>query len=463
LVTGGIAGEMLNRTNSKGQLVPELATSWSSNKSATVWTYKLRQGVKFQNGRDFTADDVVVTFKRLTNPKGDSQALSAYKGVISPAGVRKVDSHTVAFHLDAPTGGFPYLTSSTTYQAIIMPANYQLGTFEKTPQCTGAYKLVSYTPGVGATYEPFDGWWGGKPPLDGIDLKYFSDDAAVVSALLGNQIDLINEVHVSTGRALFNNPNVQIFQAHGATHREVPMLTDQPPFDDWRIRQAVALTLDRPGIVKRLFNGLADLGNDTPFAPVFASSVKLPQRHKDIAKAKQLMAAAGQSKGFSVQLTTYKAFELPLLAQIIQQSVKAIGIKMSLKVTTSTAYYGGSYSGPPKGWGNTPWLNTPINITDWGGRAIPNVYLTASLISKGVWNAPHYSNPTFDKLAKAYIAAVSLTDQRRYAKQLEQILMHDTPVLYPYFYFQLGAGSKRVRGYYADPQGQVYLSRTSLA
>src|SRR5581483_6839337 len=379
LVTGGIAGEMLNRTNSKGQLVPELATSWSSNKSATVWTYKLRQGVKFQNGRDFTADDVVVTFKRLTNPKGDSQALSAYKGVISPAGVRKVDSHTVAFHLDAPTGGFPYLTSSTTYQAIIMPANYQLGTFEKTPQCTGAYKLVSYTPGVGATYEPFDGWWGGKPPLDGIDLKYFTDDAAVVSALLGNQIDLINEVHVSTGRALFNNPNVQIFQAHGATHREVPMLTDQPPFDDWRIRQAVALTLDRPGIVKRLFNGLADLGNDTPFAPVFASSVKLPQRHKDIAKAKQLMAAAGQSKGFSVQLTTYKAFELPLLAQIIQQSVKAIGIKMSLKVTTSTAYYGGSYSGPPKGWGNTPWLNTPINITDWGGRAIPNVYLTASL------------------------------------------------------------------------------------
>src|SRR5437016_4168204 len=120
LVTGGIAGEMLNRTNDKGRLVPELATSWSSNKSATVWTYKLRQGVKFQTGQDFTADDVVVTFKRLTNPKGDSQALSAYKGVLSPSGVRKVDAHTVAFHLDAPTGGFPYLTSSTTYQAIIL-------------------------------------------------------------------------------------------------------------------------------------------------------------------------------------------------------------------------------------------------------------------------------------------------------------------------------------------------------
>ena len=463
LVTGNIAGEMLNRTTSTGTLVPELATGWKSNEAATVWTYQLRKSVKFQTGQEMTADDVVATYKRLTDPNGGSQALSAYKGVLSPDGVQKVDKDTVAFHLDAPTGGFPFLTSSTTYQAIILPANYQAGTFEKTPQGTGAFKLTSYTPGVGATYQPFDGWWGGKPALDGVDLKYFSDDAAVVSALLGNQIDLINEVHVSTGRALFNNPNVEIFSAHGATHRLVPMLTDSPPFNDFRIRQAVALSLDRVAIRKRLFNDLADLGNDTPFAPVFPSSVKLPQRHKDIAKAKQLMAAAGKSKGFSVQLTTYKAFELPLLAQIIQRSVKEIGIKMSLQILTSTAYYAGSQLGPPKGWGTTPWLNTPINITDWGGRAIPNVYLSASLNSKGVWNASHYKSKRFDSLAKSYVAAVSLKDQRKYAKQLELLLQHDTPAIYPYFYYQLGAGAKRVRGYHADPQGLVYLSHTSLA
>ena len=213
LVTGNIAGEMLNRTTDTGKLVPELALSWKSNPQATVWTYALRKGVKFQTGQEMTADDVVTTFKRLVDPDSGSQALSAYKGVLSPAGVEKVDTYTVAFHLDAPTGGFPFLTSSTTYQAIILPANYQLGTFEKTPQATGAFKLTAYTPGVGATYERFDGWWGGKAPLDGVDLKYFSDDAAIVSALLGNQIDLINEVHVSTGRALFDNPNVKVISA----------------------------------------------------------------------------------------------------------------------------------------------------------------------------------------------------------------------------------------------------------
>ncbi|HKP19576.1 MAG TPA: ABC transporter substrate-binding protein [Gaiellaceae bacterium] len=464
LVTGNISGEMLIRSTDKLTLIPELAVSWKPNANGSVWTYKLRPNVKFQNGQTMTADDVVATFKRLVDPKSGSQALSAFKGILSPAGVRKVDNLTVEFHLDAPTASFPYLTSSTTYQAIILPANYELGTFEKTPQATGAFKLTSYTPGVGATYERYDGWWGGKAPLDGVDLKYFTDDAAVISALLGNQIDLINEVHVSTGRALFNNPNVTIFSARGATHRLVPLLTDAPPFNDYRVRQALALSLDRPAIVERLFSKFADVGNDSPFAPVFPATDKsVPQRHKDIAKAKQLMAAAGKSKGFSTQLTTYKAFELPALAQIIQASAKQIGIKMSLRILTATAYYAGSQLGPPKGWGTTPWLNTPINITDWGGRAVPNVYLTASLQSKGVWNASHYSSKEFDRLSKAFIAAIALKDQRKYARQLQLLLLHDTPAIYPYFYFQLGGGSKRVRGYKADPQGQVYLSKTSLA
>jgi peptide/nickel transport system substrate-binding protein len=463
LVTGNIAGEMLGRTTNKLTVIPELAVKWTPNKDASVWTYSLRRGVKFQTGQDMKADDVVATFKRLVDPSSGSQALSAFKGVLSPDGVRKVDDYTVQFHLDAPAASFPYLTSSTTYQAIILPANYQNGTFEKTPQTTGAFKLTAYTPGVGATYERFTGWWGGQAALDGVDLKYFSDDAAVISALLGNQIDLINEVHFSTGRALFGNPNVQIFTARGATHRLVPMETDTAPFTDWRVRQAVALTLDRPAIVKRLFNNLADVGNDSPFAPVFPSTVALPQRHKDIAKAKQLMAQAGHGSGFSVTLTTYQTFELPALAQIIQSSVKAIGIKMNLRILTSAAYYAGSQLGPPKGWGTTPWLNTPINITDWGGRAVPNVYLTSALESKGVWNASHYSNKNFDKLARSYIAAIALKDQRKYAKQLETILLHDTPAIYPYFFYQLGGGSKHVHGYQADPQGIVYLSHTSLA
>ena len=136
---------------------------------------------------------------------------------------------------------------------------------------------------------------------------------------------------------------------------------------------------------------------------------------------------------------------------------------MTLKIETATAYFAGSQDGPPSGWGTTPWLNAPMNITDWGHRAVPNVYLTAALESKGIWNAAHYSNAKFDKAARSYIGAIAVKDQRKYSKQMELIMLHDTPVIFPYFYNYLGAGTKDVRGYKADAQGSVFLSHTSLA
>ena len=461
----GIAGEFLTRANSTLGLNPELATSWKANKAATVWTFKLRKGVTFQNGKPFGADDVVATYKRLTNPKTGSQAISAFGGVLKPSGVRKVDSHTVAFHLESPNANFPYLTCSTTYQAIILPADYKVGTFTQTPQTTAAFKLTNYTPGVGATYERYDGWWGGTAPLDGVDATFYTEDAAVISALLGQQLDLVGQINVTSGRAVLKNPNVRVIAAHGASHRQVPIRTDlNNPFKDARVRQALALTLDRPQIVKTLFAGYADLGNDSPFAPVYPSTNKsVPQRHKNIRKAKQLMAAAGYPNGFSITLTTEKVGEIPQLAQIIQTSAKAIGINIKLRILTSSAYFAGSQTGPPSGWGNTPWLNAPINITDWGHRPVPNVYLTAALMTKAPWNAAHYSSATFDAAAKSYIGAISLKDQRKYSKIMEETLLHDTPVIFPYFYNYLQAGSTRVKGYKGDAIGQIYLSRTSLA
>jgi len=229
------------------------------------------------------------------------------------------------------------------------------------------------------------------------------------------------------------------------------------------VRRAIALTLDRPAIVKQLFSDKADLGNDSPFAPVYPSTSKLPQRHKDLRTAKQLLAAAGYPSGFSITLTTEKTGEIPQLAQILANSVKPIGIKMSLKILTSTAYFAGKQVGPPSGWGTTPWLNTPINITDWGSRAVPNVLLTSALVSKGVWNAAHFNNKAYDALVKQYVAAHTLADQKRVSRKIELLLLDQTPVIFPYFYYYLAAGSKKVSGYQADALGQVYLSHTSLS
>ena len=274
LQMGGISGEFLNRNRQNLTLAPELAVSWSPNANASEWTYKLRQGVKFANGKPMTADDVIATYHRLLTD-ATSQAGSAFSGVLSDAGVSKVDDFTIKFKLDTPTSSFPYLTSNTTYQAIILPKDY-VGPFEKTPQTTGAFNLVAYTPGVSAKYDRNPSWWGGSAPLDGVDVT-LGEDTAIINALIGGQLDLLNGIVFANSRALFNNPNIKIFTARGATHREIPMRVDQSTsvLHDKRVRQAIALTLNRPQIIKTLFNNLADLGNDSPFAPVYPSTSKV--------------------------------------------------------------------------------------------------------------------------------------------------------------------------------------------
>ena len=461
----GITGEFLTRATSTLGLRAELAISWKANSSATVWTFKLRPNVKFQSGQTLSADDVVATYNRLVDPNGGSQALSAYKGVLSPGGITKVDGLTVQFKLDAPNANFPYLTSSTTYQAIILPAAYEVGTFTKKPQTTGGFQLTSWNPGVSVTYERFPGWWGGTTPLDGVDATFFSNDAAAVAALLGGQIDLIGQIGVTTARGLLNNPAVQIYRARGATHRQVWIRVDvNNPLKDYRVRQAVALTLDRPAIIKTLWSGLADLGNDSPFAPVFPSTDKRSRSERRIcAKAKQLMEAAGYRNGFPDHADDGNGGRGASARADHPASVQAIGIKMKLNIMTVQAYFAGAQTGPPKGWGNTPWLNTPINITDWSHRAVPNVYLTSAFKSKGVWNASHYASKKFDSLANAYISAISLADQRKYERQMQELLLHDTPIILPYFQNYLQALNKRVKNYVGDASGHVYLSKTSLS
>ncbi|MDP9256100.1 MAG: ABC transporter substrate-binding protein [Actinomycetota bacterium] len=462
LQLGGISGEFLNRNRQNLTLAPELAVSWSPNANASEWTYKLRQGVKFANGKPMTADDVIATYHRLLTD-ATSQAGSAFSGVLSDAGVSKVDDFTIKFKLDTPTSSFPYLTSNTTYQAIILPKDY-VGPFEKTPQTTGAFNLVSYTPGVSAKFDRNPSWWGGSPPLDGVDAT-LGEDTAVINALIGGQVDLLNGIVFANSRALFNNSNIKIFTARGATHREIPMRVDQPAsvLHDKRVRQAIALTLNRPQIIKTLFNNLADLGNDSPFAPVYPSTSKVPQRHQDIRTAKQLIAAAGLKPGWKTDLVTYQTAELPQLAQIVKQAVKAIGGTINVKILTGTQYYTGSPT-------QTPWLNNPMTITDWGHRGVPNVLLNAALTSKavpskkaGTWNAAHFKNKKYDSLVKAFGAAVSLADQKKISKQIELLLLDQTPVIFPYFYNSLNAGSPKVQGYAVDQLGSEYLSKASLS
>jgi peptide/nickel transport system substrate-binding protein len=456
-------GEYLCLSDQSLTLRPVLATSWSSDASASVWTFKIRQGVKFHDGHPLTADDVVYTYKLLTNPKAASAALSAFGGALTPEGVKKVDDFTVAFHLTAPNGHFPYLTSSDNYNAIILPNGFDPTKWQATFPGTGPFTLKSYTQNVGASFVRNEKYWGTKAKPAATQFIFYATETPAVLALTGGTIDVLGQFSVSGGPQLLNG-QYNVTKLRSSAHRELSMRTDKAPFNDPRVRQAIALTLDRQAIIKSLFNSLADIGNDSPFAPVFPSTdTSVAQRAQDIAKAKALLKAAGHGSGFSTVLYANATQEIPQYAQIVQQAAKAIGVNITVHAQPAAEYYG-------KGtFGNSNWLDATMSLVDYGHRGVPNVFLTAPLqtinskTGTGSWNAAHFNSSQYDKLSAQYIAAVDLSSQQQIAGKIQTLLLNETPIIYGYFYNYLTASAKNVSGVYPTAIGHLFLNNTTKA
>jgi peptide/nickel transport system substrate-binding protein len=450
-------GEYLCLSDQSLNLHPVLATSWTPNSTATVWTFKIRQGVKFSNGQPLTAADVVYTYQLQTNPKSSSNALSAFGGVLQPSGVVKVDDYTVAFHLEAPNGNFPYLTSSDNYNMIILPTGYNPANWQSTFIGTGPFILKSYTPKVGAAFTANPSYWGTKALPAATNFTFYDTQTPGVLALTAGNIDVLGQFAVTGGEQLLSG-SYNVIKLKSSAHRELSMRCDQAPFTDPRVRQAIALTLDRPAIVQALFKGYADLGNDSPFAPVFPSTdTSVTQRAENIAQAKSLLAAAGHPSGFTTSLITEDFLEIPQFAQIVAEAAAPIGVKINLKVESSSTYYGKAT------FGNSDWLDATMSLVDYGHRSVPNVFLTAPLETTnatsgtGAWNAAHFANSQYDKLAAQYIAAVDLSSQKSIAGQIETLLLDQTPIIYAYFYNYLTATAQNVSGVYPTAIGHLFL------
>lgn len=446
ILTWQLAAEYLVYPRPNYTLEPKLATSWHASNPST-WTFHLRQGVKWHDGSAFTADDVVATFNRLTDPAVGSAAASAFKGILSKGHTRKVDAHTVTFHLDRGYVDFPWLLSCFNYNSVILPKSYKINDFTKGGIGTGPYILTKYTPKVGATYKRNPHYWRkGLPYLDGINFKYYGEDSGTVLALQGNAIDFFPNVAYQGSQALFANSNIKVLKNPSSSYREFHMRVDQKPFNDKRVRQAVALSLDRPALVRGLVNGLGQIGNDHGFAPVYPLSAvtkQIPQRKQNLAQAKKLLADAGYPHGLNVTLTTENYLEIPQYAVFIKDQLKKAGINVTLNIEDQNTYYGSG--------ANQPWLQVPMGIVDWAPRGVPSQTINAAYISKAVWNSAHWSNATFDRLLAGSDKVANKKQREAIFLQAAKLQYDQVPAVIAYWLNDLMAMRKNVQGIPAGP------------
>ena len=440
-----------------GDLTPMLAESWKANADSSVWTFSLRKGVKWHDGKPFNADDVVATMDRLAG--------SNLKAYIVAGATKKIDDSTVEITLNNPDGGFPQAVGAYNPQSVITPKDYVLGTtLDKSPNGTGAFKLTKYDPAIGATFEAFADYWGGKPYLDKLEYIFSDDIATQISGLQGGAADALVQFSVVGGDALLSgaNPDIVVETIRGSAHRQLWMNTREGDFKDVRVRQAVSLGLDRQALIDNILKGKGDIGNDHPISPIYPFfDASQAQRTRDVAKAKQLLKDAGK-EGLKTTMYFPKLQEIPQLAQLIQSQLKDIGMDITLaqEATVDGEEWCKVYDSKTEPAGCDG--GKDFGIVDYGPRGTPDVYLLKAYAT-GEWNSAHYISEPFRTAVKAYQAAKDLDGQKAAIKDIQKIANEDVPYAIPYFYNTLYAHNKNVTGIVVTGLGHFYCSKAGFA
>src|SRR6185312_2312798 len=303
------------------KLVPDLATSWSASSDQETWTFKLRPGVKFSNGKALTSADVVSTIKYYQNPNTATQL----KNNVAPiASVTASGDDTVVFKLSSPDALFPQ--SIVNVKIIDTGA---MSTMESNPAVTGPFMVKSFAANNHLDLVPNPDYFGTKPKLSGINFALAADSSSAVTALQAGSLDALWSVPLSQVAALGANPNLQVIKPSViGQYVSWEVDTTAPPFNNVKARQALAYAIDQKAILKAAYSGQGEvsttndvLANNNP-----DYGGHLTDYTYNLNKAKQLFAEAGIKPGatFIWWGVANQYPEWNVSAQILQADLKKI-------------------------------------------------------------------------------------------------------------------------------------------
>ncbi|MEP7284245.1 MAG: ABC transporter substrate-binding protein [Chloroflexota bacterium] len=446
--------DYLLNINQKSQIVPSLAKMPTVSDDGKVYTFALEPNVKFHDGSAFGAEDVKFTFERLMDEKTGSPARSLYGNIDK---IEAVDAATVKFTLKAASAVF--LTSLTDYHACIL----KKGTADPAKEFngTGPFKTTKDKVDVTdrATLTANENYWKpGLPKLEGLELVFVKDIAALVTALKGGQLDWVPRIPVELFGDLEKDDTLSTVNIPTNSFPNIRIRADQKPGNDPDVVKAIRLSIDRDGLNKAVIQGLGAPGQDTPIGPLYKDfySTATPLPKRDVAAAKALLEKAGYKDGLALDFYAPQGeFNADDLAQALQAQLKEAGITLTLKLVQPSVYYD---KGP-----NT-WLESTFGLTNWASRPDPQSYLDLIYKTGADYNEAHYSNPDLDKLIDAARVEVDVKKRATIMADIQKILIESGPSFIPYFYPLLAAQSKKVSGIEVAPDpGLTSFANAAIA
>ncbi len=427
-MTGAI-GNCLAEVTPEGDVIPELAEGWEANADASVWTFLLRKGVEFHNGKTLAAGDVIasINYHRGEDSKSGGKAL-----VDQIADIKADGDDKVAVTLKTGNADFPYVVSE--YFFIVFPekdgkSDWQGGV------STGGYVLKEFEPGVRYIGERNPNYWKeGRAHFDRVEIVALADKAARTNALLTGEVDTIDGVDLDTVRLLKRNEEIEIDAVTGTEHYTLPMFTDVAPFDNNDVRLALKYAIDREQLVGTILAGYGQVGNDSPITPANRYfNTELEQRHYDPEKAKFHLKKAGHDS-LSVKLhTADAAFDGAVdTAVLFRESAAKAGIDIEVVREPNDGY-----------WSNV-WLKVPFCTAFWSGRPTEDLMFTTGYASDAPWNDAHWKNERFDKLLIEARTELDSEKRREMYWEMQQIVHDEGGTIIPLFAQYVDAHRKGV-------------------
>ena len=444
------------------KVVPELAESWKALDPLT-YEFKLRQGVTFHDGSPMTAEDIKFTFDRLVQEGAMEGQTSPRKSLLGPLKkVKIVDDSTVQFILAEP---WPILPAMLPFQEVVSKAHVEkVGAdgMASQPVGTGPFKLVEWRKGDSVIMERFDGYYGGAsdiPPVgkacvDRVIFKVIPENASRVAALLAGDVHIIDALPTHAVKQVENNPGTHVMSVRGTRSSYIALNNQKPPFNDVRVRHAVAHALDRQLIVDRIMDGNATLIDGILSPDAFGKNTNLPSYEPDAAKAKALLAEAGYPDGIDVTLDAEGSQKD--IAEAIASLLTKAGIRTKVAVGESSQLVSRYRTkGAP--------IDGQMWLTSWGNGSLDpaDIFVpTHRTADRG--NSSGYSNKELDALLDAANTELDPAKRAEIYHQAEAIVNRDLPKVYLWVAKELYGVSDKVTGWQPSADSRINLHDACL-
>ncbi|KNX43111.1 Heme-binding protein A precursor [Roseovarius tolerans] len=415
----------LVRPGRSGKPEPDLATAWEPNDDGTVWTFHIRDGVRFHDGSALDAGDVVYSIKRVIDPDYGSPARAAVKMIEH---IEATGPLTVRMRLGSTFADLPLQLMDPRLRIIPEGSGE---TVDQTGIGTGPFKVEKFDPDGITVLTAYEGYWEGPPALARIEVIGVPDAQARLQAFLSGQLDMERGIAPVLRRALDKSLRYQLLEIPTGNWMGLAFRTDMAPFDDPRVRRALRLVVDRDEMLDLALDGGGVVSCDTPVAPndQYRAEMRCPP---DPERARALLAEAGHPDGIDVDIYVSSLDpSWPVIGVAYQEQAAEAGIRVNVVNAAADGYW------------STVWMKKPAFTTSWGERPADQA-LNEAFHSSAKWNESHYSNPEFDHLLEAARAELNFAKRRALYIKAQDYLAKTSGTMIPFHVTQLVVLSNRV-------------------